>query len=47
MTEFEVLSPHLFGGNEENLENFSHDNRFSRLCLNLGPSEYEAGVLPT
>jgi hypothetical protein len=47
MTKFKVLSWYLPGGSEENHKNLSQDSQSPSQDLNLGPPEYEAGVLTT
>jgi hypothetical protein len=46
-SNFNELSQHFPGGTEENHENLCQDSRSLTRDLNLGRSEYEAGVLTT
>jgi hypothetical protein len=46
MALFKTLFRYLFGGTEETHEK-PHDNQSPGRDLNLGPPEYEAGVLTT
>jgi hypothetical protein len=44
---FKTLHRHLPGGIEKNHKNLTQDSQALGPDLNLGPSEYEAGVLTT
>jgi hypothetical protein len=44
---FEALFKALSVGTEKSIKHFDSDSRFPGRNTNQGPTEYEAGVLPT